>query len=311
LKLLWSSLRFSIIIDIECLICRKAGQAFCILYSVYRAGVNSILSGLNGQLQRGKMMRKKLITLLIGIAALAVTGRTNVKAVDYETALALQEAATKNYYQMLEAQTSAAAANQNALTKAQQAQLNAIEAQQKAAADALAAQQAALASAQQSQLEAANQIAAASLVTPQLDVICDTNCAEQNAMLYGKSVPDFVLVDISEQRAIFYKNGQRVLGDNCVTGDAKRKHNTTVGIHQIIFMDTNRTLHGSYGEAFVKYWMRFTKDGQGLHDAGWRNNFGNQIYISNGSHGCVNLPRSTAQTIFNNAYVGMFVIVEN
>jgi len=281
-------------------------------------------------------MKKKLIGLLVGIVALASIGKVDVKAVDYETALALQAASAQAYNDQLAQQQAAAAAvaaqqqaindalaaQQAAIAEAQRQALEAqqaaitqaqkqLEAQQKAALEALAAQQAAAAEAQKQALEAATAIATASLTTPQLDVVCDTNCSEQNALLYAKCVPDFVLVDISEQRAISYKNGTRVLGDNCVTGDARKNYNTRVGIHQIIFMDNNRTLRGSYGEAFVKYWMRFTSDGQGLHDAGWRSRFGSGIYVSNGSHGCVNLPRETAATIFNNAYVGMFVIVEN
>ena len=281
-------------------------------------------------------MKKGFTGLLIGIVALTAVGTVNVNAVDYQTALALQAATAQAYNDQMAVQAATAAAQQQAVAAQQQALADMVAAQQKAVADALAAQQAmiaeaqkqaaaaqqaaldalaaqqaAAAEAQKQALEAATAIATASLTTPQLDVICDTNCAEQNARLYGKSVPDFVLVDISEQRVVFYKNGMRVLGDNCVTGDARQKHDTTVGIHQILFMDNNRTLHGSYGEAFVKYWMRFTADGQGLHDAGWRNKFGNTIYVSNGSHGCVNLPKNTAATIFNNAYVGMFVIVEN
>ena len=285
-------------------------------------------------------MRNKFLTVVAVVTACITLFSVNVKAVDLQTALLLQEEATKNYYRMLEQQGVAAQAQipdtqalaaqqqaaalsqqkmlQDALAAQQQAAQDAVAAQQKAVQDALAAQQQAVAQAQEaalnaqkSALEVASAIQAASLVTPQLDVICDTNCSEQNAMLYSKSVPDFVLVDISEQRAIFYKNGIRVLADNCVTGNAKAGHNTTVGIHQIIFKDLDRTLHGSYGEAFVKYWMRFTKDGQGLHDAGWRRNFGSSIYISNGSHGCVNLPRETAKIIYENSYVGMFVIVEN
>ena len=263
-------------------------------------------------------MRNKFLTVIAAVTACVTLFSVNVKAVDLQTALLLQEEATKNYYRMLEQQGVAAQAqipDTQALAAQQQA---AALSQQKMLQDALAAQQQAVAQAQEaalnaqkSALEVASAIQAASLVTPQLDVICDTNCSEQNAMLYSKSVPDFVLVDISEQRAIFYKNGIRVLADNCVTGNAKAGHNTTVGIHQIIFKDLDRTLHGSYGEAFVKYWMRFTKDGQGLHDAGWRRNFGSSIYISNGSHGCVNLPRETAKIIYENSYVGMFVIVEN
>ena len=48
----------------------------------------------------------------------------------------------------------------------------------------------------------------------------------------------------------------------------------------------------------VTYWMPF-HDGQGLHDASWRSNFGGNIYQTNGSHGCVNLPTYAAATIYS------------
>ena len=272
-------------------------------------------------------IKKGILAVIIFLTAFIYS--EDVYAVDYETALQLQQIANENYYAVLNQQQAAAnamaqaalnnqqmildtiAAKQAAEMKLRQDAQKALEAQQQAALKAQQSAMEAALKAQQSATEAATAIQLASLTTPQVDVVCDTNCSEQNAMLYGKFYPDFVLVDLSEQRAIFYKNGMRVLADNCVTGDAKKGYHTTVGIHQIIFKDTNRTLKGSYGEAFVKYWMRFTAGGQGLHDAGWRRNFGSQIYVSNGSHGCVNLPRETAATIFANSYVGMPVIVEN
>lgn len=274
-------------------------------------------------------MKRKFVGLFVAIVASTLAGSVKVQAVDLQTALALQAAASENYYQIMSSQQSAlnaqasqqqAALNalaaqqqaaQDALLAQQKAATEALLAQQQAAADAAAAQQQAILNAQKSALEASSAIQAAGLVAPQVDVICDTNCAEQNALLYSKTVPDFVLVDISEQRVVFYRNGARILGDNCVTGNASKGLNTTVGIHKILFKDLNRTLHGSYGEAFVRYWMRFTSSGQGLHDAGWRNNFSPSVYVSNGSHGCVNLKRPTAQTIYENSYLGMFVIVEN
>ena len=38
-----------------------------------------------------------------------------------------------------------------------------------------------------------------------------------------------------------------------------------------------------------------------MHDATWRNNFGGDIYLTNGSHGCINLPLDKAEAIY--AYV--------
>lgn len=130
-----------------------------------------------------------------------------------------------------------------------------------------------------------------------------------SAATMANTYPDFVYVSISDQMAYFYRYGSLVTYGPCVTGNTSKGYNTTVGFHTLYFMDTNRTLHGSYGEAHVDYWMRFTKGGQGLHDAKWRRSFGCEIYKTNGSHGCVNLQHEVAKTIYANAYIGLPVIV--
>lgn len=48
--------------------------------------------------------------------------------------------------------------------------------------------------------------------------------------------------------------------------------------------------------------------GIGLHDASWRSTFGSEIYRTNGSHGCVNLPTKVAEDIFANIESGIPVI---
>ncbi len=47
----------------------------------------------------------------------------------------------------------------------------------------------------------------------------------------------------------------------------------------------------------------------GIHDMQTRAYFGGTIYLTNGSHGCVNTPYEQAQTIFNTVSVGTPVIV--
>ncbi|MBQ7463714.1 MAG: L,D-transpeptidase, partial [Lachnospiraceae bacterium] len=49
--------------------------------------------------------------------------------------------------------------------------------------------------------------------------------------------------------------------------------------------------------------------GYGLHDASWRGAFGGNIYKTNGSHGCVNMPRATAEALFATVNVGTPVVV--
>ena len=47
----------------------------------------------------------------------------------------------------------------------------------------------------------------------------------------------------------------------------------------------------------------------GLHDASWRSNFGGEIYVTNGSHGCVNLPTKKAAAIYDIIQKGEAVLV--
>jgi len=174
-----------------------------------------------------------------------------------------------------------------------------LQAQQLKAAEEIQRQQTEAAKAlQQQQLQAAQMLASVQgyesfVVAQNLAVNC----------------PDFVYVDISDQMAYCYRNNTLLVAGPCVTGNLKTKHDTTIGVHQIILKDTNRMLKGSYGTAHVDYWMRFTNGGQGLHDAAWRRKFGGNIYTYDGSHGCVNLQKNVAATIYANSYVGMLVIV--
>ena len=52
-------------------------------------------------------------------------------------------------------------------------------------------------------------------------------------------------------------------------------------------------------------------DGEGFHDARWRNQFGGDIYLTNGSHGCVNMPPEMAGKLFELISAGTPVVVHN
>ena len=61
-------------------------------------------------------------------------------------------------------------------------------------------------------------------------------------------------------------------------------------------------------ESFVNYWMPFNGS-IGLHDATWRSSFGENIYISDGSHGCINLPFDAAKKLYGIINSDMPIIV--
>ena len=122
---------------------------------------------------------------------------------------------------------------------------------------------------------------------------------------YGGS---YVEIDLSSQKLWLYKNGERIISTNLVSGCVAEGHRTPTGVYSIYAKQTDRYLTGADYRSFVHYWMPFL-GGYGLHDASWRSSFGGDIYLYDGSHGCVNLPSSAAKTIYNNVSVGTKVIL--
>lgn len=117
----------------------------------------------------------------------------------------------------------------------------------------------------------------------------------------------YIEIDLSLQHVWVYKDGNLVVDTDCVTGNSSRGHDTPTGIYQITYKERDATLNGENYSSPVKYWMPFYYN-VGLHDASWRSTFGGQIYKRSGSHGCVNLPSSVAEIIFNNIEKGTPVV---
>ncbi len=111
----------------------------------------------------------------------------------------------------------------------------------------------------------------------------------------------YVEVDLTGQHLWYYKDGKLVIESDVVTGKPTEERETATGVFMIPYKQTDITLSGGTGsdawETDVDFWMPF-HEGQGLHDASWRSSFGGNIYKTNGSHGCVNLPYDVAETIY-------------
>lgn len=117
----------------------------------------------------------------------------------------------------------------------------------------------------------------------------------------------FVEIDLTNQHVYLYSDGQLITDCDCVTGNLSKGYDTPEGIYPLTYKQRNAVLRGPGYASPVDYWMPFNK-GIGLHDATWRSSFGGNIYKTNGSHGCVNLPHSAAKTIYEYAFTGMPVI---
>lgn len=146
----------------------------------------------------------------------------------------------------------------------------------------------------------------------------------------SKPGPLSVNIDLSQQKAFLFKEGQNVGWTYVATG--RSGYNTPTGTFRItekiadkrsnkygMILDANGNVVNSNATAGVSrvppggrfvgarmpYWMRITGYGVGMH-AGPIPNPG-----SPASHGCIRLPSSMAETIFQNASVGTRVTIMN
>lgn len=124
----------------------------------------------------------------------------------------------------------------------------------------------------------------------------------------------YIELDITRQKIWMYIQGKCILESSCVTGNVAGGHGTPTGIYYLTSKTTNAVLRGynSDGSRYaspVTYWMPFN-GGIGFHDASWRKGvFGGEIYKTNGSHGCVNMPFEAAKTLYENISSDIPIII--
>ena len=117
----------------------------------------------------------------------------------------------------------------------------------------------------------------------------------------------YVEINLTKQHLWFYKDGTLIVQGAVVTGNVKKGYKTPEGVYSLKYRIRNAVLKGENYEAKVSYWMPFNND-IGIHDAPWRSGFGGNIYLTRGSHGCVNAPFKLAETLFKNITVGTPIV---
>lgn len=111
-----------------------------------------------------------------------------------------------------------------------------------------------------------------------------------------------IIVDISDQKLIVYKNGSKEWATNVITGN-QNSNDTPIGSYVLSPANFARSvdLVGKDYRSHVDYWMPFiTERGIGFHDAYWRKSYqyNTSTYQGNGSHGCVNMQHEAAEKLF-------------
>ena len=116
----------------------------------------------------------------------------------------------------------------------------------------------------------------------------------------------YIEVDLSGQHMYYYQDGSIIFDSDIVSGDMQYEdRKTPEGIYTLYWKKSPDVLRGKQKpdgtyeyETPVTYWMPFN-GGIGFHDAPWQPYFGGDRYLYGGSHGCINLPPSSAATLYN------------
>lgn len=118
-----------------------------------------------------------------------------------------------------------------------------------------------------------------------------------------------IFVDISTQELRYYENGKLLLSSPVVTG-MEYDTPTPTGEFWVNNKAQDIVLYGDDYESPVEYWISFIGSGYGFHDASWRTEFGRDLYLYDGSHGCVNMPLEAVACLYDLVKIGTPVFIE-
>lgn len=126
----------------------------------------------------------------------------------------------------------------------------------------------------------------------------------------------YIEVDLSRQTLWYYEEGNLIVKTPIVSGQANIKYAATpTGVNKIRDKQSPKMLKGvdeirggSY-EVPVNYWMNVGWTGSGIHDVGYRDRFGGDIYKYNGSSSCMNTPKKAMKKLYERVKLGTPVVI--
>ncbi|MBR4462702.1 MAG: L,D-transpeptidase [Erysipelotrichaceae bacterium] len=118
---------------------------------------------------------------------------------------------------------------------------------------------------------------------------------------------NLIEVSYGEQMLYYYENGQLIFSSPVVTGNEDTEI-IPYGTYYVQHMKRNATLVSSTYEEHVDYWIGFDYESGGhvlgFHDASWRDAFGGEIWKTDPSHGCVNMPTDKVAMLYEAVDIG-------
>ncbi|MGN0308695.1 MAG: L,D-transpeptidase family protein [Lachnospiraceae bacterium] len=120
----------------------------------------------------------------------------------------------------------------------------------------------------------------------------------------------YIEIDMGAQKMYYLEEGEVRLETDVVTGCTKKGMGTPQMVCYVYNKKEDAILRGEGYRAPVNFWVP-VYGGIGIHDATWRSQFGGEIYIREGSHGCINTPLDKMEELFELIEVGIPVVIYN
>ena len=120
----------------------------------------------------------------------------------------------------------------------------------------------------------------------------------------------YVEIDLGRQHLWLYIDGTLIMDTNVISGNVSKNYTTPPGVYSLYYKQRDQILRGADYATPVAFWMPFN-GGIGLHDASWRTaeELANpKTYLTEGSHGCVNMTYDAAKKIYDNVWAGIPIV---
>ena len=150
------------------------------------------------------------------------------------------------------------------------------------------------------------------------EIMAGANISEERILQLSKSAvvhdadseigKTYIEINMGSQMLYYYVDGKLDMNMPIVTGNVNRSRGTPTGIYPVYNKRYHTNLIGVDYVSYVNYWLGVHK-GIGIHDALWRKKFGDEIYKSDGSHGCINCPLDNVEKLWEVVDVGTPVVL--
>ena len=124
----------------------------------------------------------------------------------------------------------------------------------------------------------------------------------------------WIEVSYEQQKLYCYENDELLFSSDVVTGNEDTQI-IPYGTYRVLYMTRDATLVGDDYEKHVDYWIGFDRETQGhmvgFHDASWRTKFGGDVWKSDPTLECINMPTDKVKQLYETVSVGTRIMIHD